>query len=173
MTLQPNQTPFYDGSVNTTGCCARFNPAGWEGERLHFDAKPFVRAHTRSIAHFPVNMGTVFGRVQDHVSAADAEDKSQMFVMSRDLSAFSGEHLFAVTGPVPGEEMTTLSGDFLTRCFEGPYGQVRTWYGEMQTAAREAGHDPGEVWFFYTTCPKCARAYGQNPVVGVVELKPR
>ena len=36
--------------------------------------------------------------------------------------------------------------------------------------ARERGHEPGRVFIFYTTCPKCARAYGRNPVVGFVEL---
>ena len=66
--------------------------------------------------------------------------------------------------------MTTLSGDFLTKTFEGPYSSVRDWYGEMQRAARRKGREPREVWFFYTTCPRCAKAYGANPVVGVVEL---
>lgn len=168
--MRTNETPFYDASDNTTGCCARFNPAGWDGQVLHFDKKPFVRAVTRSLAHIPLNMGTVFTRVQGHVAAAGAEDASQMLVLSRDPSAFTGEHLFAVTRDVPGEEMTTLSGDFFTKAFEGPYSQVSTWYHEMEAAAREAGHEPGEVWFFYTTCPKCAKAYGRNPVVGIVEL---
>jgi hypothetical protein len=40
----------------------------------------------------------------------------------------------------------------------------------MQTFAREEGHTPKSVWFYYTTCPKCAKAYGKNPVVGLVEL---
>ena len=97
-------------------------------------------------------------------------DPAQMLVLSRDPSAFSGEHLFAVTADVPGEEMTTLSGDFLTKTFEGPYSQVRNWHSLMQSAAREVGREPGQVWFYYTTCPNCAKAYGRNPVVGVVEL---
>jgi len=168
--MQTNRTPIYDASVNTTGCCARFNPAGWDRQRLHFEDKRFVRATTRSMAHFPLNMGAVFGRVQAHVAAVGAKDKAQMFVMSHDLSAFTGEHMFAVQADVPGEDMVTLSGDYVTKTFDGPYGQVRNWHGAMQAAAREAGHEPGEVWFFYTTCPKCAKAYGQNPVVGVVEL---
>lgn len=171
--MQTNQTPFYDGSVNTTGCCARFNPAGWDRQRLHFEGKPFVRATTRSMAHFPLNMGAVFGRVQGHIAAVEAADGAQMFVLSRDMSAFTGEHLFAVHGDVPGEEMVTVSGDFVTKTFDGPYGQVRNWHGAMQAAAREAGHEPGAVWFFYTTCPKCAKAYVQNPIVGVVELMAR
>ena len=71
--MQTNQTPFYDGSVNTTGCCARFNPAGWDGQRLHFEDKRFVLATTRSLLHVPLNMGSVFTRVQGHVAAAGAE----------------------------------------------------------------------------------------------------
>lgn len=168
--MQTNETPFYDASDNSTGCCARFNPAGWDGQVLHFDHKRFVRAETRSLAHVPLNMGRVFTRVQGHVAAVGAEDVAQMLVMSRDPSAFAGEHLFAVTKDVPGEEMATLSGDFVTKTFEGPYSQMRLWHGEMEAAAREAGREPGDVWFFYTTCPKCAKAYGQNPVVGIVEL---
>ncbi len=168
--MQTNETPFFDASDNTTGCCPRFNPAGWDGQALHFDKKRFVRAVTRSLAHVPLNMGRVFTRVQGHVADAGAEDATQMLVMSRDPSAFAGEHLFAVTKDVPGEEMTTLSGDFVTKTFEGPYSQARLWHGEMEAAAREAGHEPGDVWFFYTTCPKCAKAYGKNPVVGLVEL---
>ena len=93
-----------------------------------------------------------------------------MLVLSRDPSAFSGEHLFAVTKEVPDEEMTTLSGDFLTQTFEGPYAEVRNWHEAMRAKAHARGRVPGEVWFFYTTCPNCAKAYGKNPVVGVVEL---
>jgi hypothetical protein len=168
--LATNATPVFDSSVNTTGCCAKFNPEGWDGQALHFEDKRFVRATTRSVAHIPLNMGRVFSRVLSHIAAAGAEDPSQSLALSRDISAFSGEHLIAVTKDVPEEEMVSLSGDFLTKTFEGPYSQARHWYGEMQQAARDKGHEPGNVWFYYTTCPNCAKAYGANPVVGVVEL---
>ena len=168
--MQTNETPRFDASVNTTGCCPRFNPEGWDDQVLHFDRKPFVRATTRSLAHVPLNMGRVFARVQNALEVSGAEDIAQRLVLSRDPSAFQGEHLFAVKSPVAGDEMAELSGDFLTRSFEGPYSGVRDWYGDMQRAARRRGHEPGDVWFFYTTCPKCAKAYGKNPVVGVVQL---
>lgn len=29
--MQRNETPHYDASVNTTGCCPKFNPEGWDG----------------------------------------------------------------------------------------------------------------------------------------------
>jgi effector-binding domain-containing protein len=170
--MQTNQTPIYDGSDNPTGCCPRFKEDGWDRQTLHFEDKRFVRANTISVAHVPLNMGKVFARVFEHIDAAGADSPSQTLVMSRDLSGFSAEHLFAVTRDVPDEDMTMLSGDYLTSVFEGPYSEAATWHDQMKNLARARGHVPGEVWFFYTTCPKCAKVYGKNPVVGVVQIDP-
>jgi len=169
--MQTNQVPHYDMSVNTTGCCPRFNPEGWDGQELHFDDKIFLRAETKSVMHIPVNMGKVFSRVQAHLEEADAIDPDDCIVLSRDTSPWQSEHLFAIPHPVDGEETTTLSGDFITRVFEGPYREAREWLEEMQDLVRARGAQPGEVWFFYTTCPKCAKAYGKNYVVAVAEMK--
>ena len=168
--MKTNETPHYDSSFNSTGCCARFNPEGWDGQELHFTDKPFVRAMTRSLAYVPLNMSGVFGRVSEAIEDAGAFAMDQYLVMSRDLSPFSGEHLFAVTGPVPGEETRLVSGDFLTGVFEGPYRKVREWHTRMLAAARAKGREAKDVWFFYATCPKCAQAYGKNYVVGLAEL---
>lgn len=165
--MQTNAVPHYDDSVNTTGCCPKFNPEGWDGQELHFRDKKFVRAETRSAMHIPLNMGTVFQRVGEHMQNADAWNTDNMIVLSRDLSAWKAEHLFASDMDIPDEEMTTLSGDFVTKVFEGPYREAKTWYDDMQALAREKSGDAGDVYFFYTTCPKCAKAYGQNYVIGV------
>ena len=167
-----NATPFYDASDNPTGCCPRFNPEGWDGVTLSFRDKPVLRARTRGFAHVPLNMGKVFSRVQRAFEAAGAAETGHFLVLSRDLSAFTAEHLFAVDRAVPGEEMATLAGDFLTRVFDGPYSAVAAWYDEMQALARSRGFTPGRIYFFYTTCPKCRKVYGTNPVVGFVELLP-
>jgi len=168
--MNTNETPFNDQSDNTTGCCPRFNPKGWDGRTLHFKDKLFVRAKTHSVAHVPINMGKVFSRVLGKIDAAHATDPEHSIVLSRDLSAFSGEHLFAVKAEVPDEETITLSGDFVTKVFNGPFSEVRTWHDEMQDLALAKGRAANAVWFYYTTCPKCAKAYGSNPVVGLVEL---
>ena len=162
-----NRVPQFDDSVNTTGCCPKFNPEGWDGQELHFRDKPFVRATTRAIMHVPVNMGSVFERVGKHIEDADAFDADDYIVLSRDLSPWKAEHLFAATKPVAYEDPATLSGDFVTKVFEGPYKDARHWYEDMLTMAREKGGTRDEVYFFYTTCPKCAKAYGKNYVVAV------
>ena len=165
--MDTNAVPHFDDSVNTTGCCPKFNPEGWDGRELHFEGKPFVRAETRSVMHIPVNMGNVFTRVSQHIEDAKAYDPDDFIVLSRDLSSWKAEHLFSAPKPVPGETPATLSGDFGTKVFEGPYRDARHWYEEMRTLARDKGGTSDEVYFFYTTCPKCAKAYGKNYVVGV------
>lgn len=168
--MQTNETPRYDDSVNTTGCCPRFNPEGWDGQELHFRDKRFLRATTRSVMHIPLNMGNVFSRVNRHIDDAEASATDQFIVLSRDISPWSSEHLFSVAKSVPGEEMTTLSGDFMTKVFEGPYSQARQWQEEMRQIARDRKSEPSNVYFFYTACPKCAKAYGKNYVVGVTAV---
>lgn len=85
--MQTNALPRYDDSVNTTGCCPRFNPDGWDGREIVFDDKKFARATTKSLMHVPLNMGRVFSRVQRHIEDADAYDSDNFIVLSRDISA--------------------------------------------------------------------------------------
>jgi hypothetical protein len=165
-----NALPANDMSVNTTDCCPKFNPQGWDAQELHFRDKRFVRATTRSLMHVPLNMGKVFARVMGHIEKAGGIDPADYIVLSRETSPFAAEHLFAARNNVPGEEMTTLSGDFITKVFEGPYRHVGQWHEAMANRVRATGAEPTSIWFFYTTCPKCAKAYGKNYVVGVAQL---
>lgn len=168
--MQTNALPRYDDSDNPTGCCPRFKPEGWDHRTLHFDKKPFLRATTRSAMHIPLNMGSVFTRVQSGIEAADAYDNTDYIVLSRDLSPWKAEHLFATSKDVPGEDSVTLSGEFVTHVFEGPYRNAKDWETEMRQMARDKGAEKDEVYFFYTTCPKCAKVYGKNYVVGVARV---
>ena len=168
--MEMNQTPTYNTSVNTTGCCPRFNSEGWDGQTLHFRNKPFIRAKTRSLFHIPINMGSVFSSVQQALEKADAVVPEHTLVLSLDNSPWRAEHFFAVDRDVPDQDMATLSGEFVTRVFEGPYSQMRTWCDEMKAEVQARGRTPGRMFYFYTTCPKCARVYGKNYVVAVAEL---
>lgn len=165
--MQTNALPHYDDTVNSAGCCPKFNPEGWDGQQLHFEDKSFTRATTRSAMHVPLNMGRVFERVQSKILETGAYDTDNCIVLSRDLSAWQAEHLFSTTEPLPEEEAVTLSGDFVTKVFEGPYRKAKDWYREMVDLGQKKGATTAEVYFFYTTCPKCAKAYGRNFVVGV------
>ncbi len=168
--MQINAFPTRDISDNATGCCPRFHPRGWDNKHLHFKDKKFLRATTRSAMHIPWNMGQVFTRVQTHIEDQNAADPATEIVLSRDTSPWEAEHFFAVDKDVEGEEMTTLSGDFITRVFEGPYRRAKDFTHDMEVAATAMGRTAKRVFFYYTTCPKCAKAYGENYIVGVAEV---
>lgn len=168
--MQTNAFPRIDTSDNTTGCCPRFKPQGWDNQLLHFEDKKFVRATTRSAMHVPWNMGQVFTRVQGRIEDADAADPEKEIVLSHELSPWEGAHFFAVEKDVPGEEMTTLSGDYITRVFEGPYRKAKDFAHDMEVAATAMGETAKTVYFFYKTCPKCAKEYGENYMIGVAEI---
>lgn len=171
--MQTNQLPHYDRSVNTTGCCPKFHPHGWDDQILHFENKPFVKAKAWSFLYMPLNLGSMMSRVLGKIEAQGDLSEDNYIVLSSDPTPFRSEHLFAVSKPVAGEEMTTLSGDFITKVFEGGYAQMGTWYKEMQNFAASKGQHIVKQHFFYTTCPKCAKAYGKNYVIGVAQIKGR
>ena len=164
-----NALPIYDMSDNPTGCCPRFVPQGWDEQELHFDQKRFVKARTRSLFHIPLNMGGVFKKTFEAIEHADAQSDDDIVVLSRDISPWSAEHYFAVSKDVPGQDTVRLSGDYVTKVFEGPYRNAPRWQQEMIAHVKQLGKEVKTSYFFYTTCPKCAKVYGKNYVVAVAE----
>jgi hypothetical protein len=170
-TLVTNAVPPYDVTDNPTHCCPRFDPRPWDGQELHFENKPFVRTSTVSLFHVPLNMSSAFARTWKAITDSHAEDGG-FLVLSHDESAWHAEHLFAVGRPVPGADMVSLSGDYLTKVFEGPYSDARQWADDMKRYVQQKGRALETLYFFYTTCPKCAKHYGKNYVVGVAQVTP-
>jgi len=168
--MEINALPTYDMSDNPTGCCPRFQPEHWDGQDLHFRDKLFVRAKTRSLFHIPLNMGSVFRKTFQAIDNAKAQSERNFVVLSRDQSAWSAEHLFAVNKTVPGKETISLTGEFVTKVFEGPYREMPRWCEQLDNTVKAKGNEVKQTYFFYTTCPKCAKTYGKNYVVGVAEL---
>lgn len=167
--MEVNALPKYDMNDNPTGCCPRFQPQPWDDQKLHFENKRFVKAKTRSVGHIPLNMGRVFKRTFQAIERADAHSDEDFVVMSHDPSAWSGEHYFSVTENVPNQEMVELNGDYVTKVFEGPYKEASTWQREMQANVEAQGAKVKKMYFFYTTCPRCAKHYGKNYVVAIAE----
>lgn len=66
--------------------------------------------------------------------------------------------------------MAALSGTFLCKVFEGPYRNIRTWISQMQRYVGSRGRTLKKLYFYYTTCPKCAKQYGKNYVVLLAQV---
>ena len=169
--METNRLPNYDMSDDQTGCCPKFNPEGWDGAELHFEDKLFLKATTKSIFHIPINMDSVFSKTFLDIEKADAMHEDDAIVMSYDPSAWCAEHYFSVNKDVPGHEMVRMSGDFITKVFEGPYKNAPKWMKEMEGFVKSKGKEVKRTYFFYTTCPKCAKVYGKNYLVAVAQVK--
>lgn len=129
-----------------------------------------MRVGTKSILHIPLNMGAMFTDSFAAIENAGAQDSDAFLVLSHELSPWKAEHLFAVTKEVPDHDMVRVSGDYITAIFEGPFKEAGNWHKAMEDIAARNGRQAQEVSFFYTTCPKCAKTYGKNYVVGFVKL---
>ena len=167
--MKTNQIPKYDIYDKPTGCCPKFNPEGWDGQNLHFKDKLFVKVKTRSLFHIPINMGKVFPKTFAQIEKAQALDENDCIVLSYDPSPWTGEHYFSVKHEVAGLENIRLSGDYYTKVFEGPYKNVPKWEKQLRQIVEKQMKKAKKVYFFYTTCPKCAKVYGKNYLVALAQ----
>jgi hypothetical protein len=154
---------------NPGECCPRFDPAPWDGKELHWNDKRFVKDRVRSFLHIPLNFGTVMKRNVAPIEAAGANPQT-MVVLSDENSLWGADVYLEVTKDIPGANMASISGTFLCRVFEGPYQNVRKWTQEMKAFVQSRGRSLQKLYFFYTTCPKCAKKYGKNYVVILAQV---
>jgi hypothetical protein len=47
---------------------------------------------------------------------------------------------------------------------------VRKWVGEMKGFVQSKGRALRKLYFYYTTCPKCAKKFGRNYVVLLAQV---
>jgi len=57
-----------------------------------------------------------------------------------------------------------------SKVFEGPYRDMRKWIREMKAFVETKGKDLKKLYFFYTTCPRCAKKYGKNYVAILAQV---
>ena len=157
-------------SGNLDACCERFDPQPWDGKELHWRDKRFVKDHVRSFLHIPLNFGAVMRRNMSRIEAANARPTT-MVVLSDENALWGADVYIEVTKEIPGGIMASLTGTFLSKVFEGPFSNMRTWIGAMKAFVQGKGRSLQKLYFFYTTCPRCAKLYGKNYVVILAQVQ--
>ncbi len=150
--------------VTSTGCCEPFDPKPWEDKTITWKEKIFVKDHVTSFLHIPLDMGKKIIKNMGLIEKAKAQAPYQL-MLTDEKSLWGSDIYIDVAKSVPGAEMATLSGTFLTKVFEGPYQNVGKWAKEMQEYVASNGKVLKKIYFSYTTCPGCAKVYGKNYVV--------
>ncbi len=160
----------YDNSE--TGCCARLDPAIWDDQTFEWNDKPFLKDHIRAFAHIPLNFGSVMRRDHTAIERAGAYPERPLW-LSDETSPWGSEIYVAVDRDVPNATLAKLSGTFVSKVFEGPYRNARKWIAEMRKHMEAKGRRMSHLYFFYATCPKCARRFGKNQVVLFAQVDER
>ncbi len=153
-----------ENQIKPTGCCEIFNPELWEDKEITWDNKIFVKDSVLSFLHIPLNFGAKVVKNMALIEKASAQAPHQL-MLTDEKSLWGSDIYIDVAKDVPGAKMATISGTFLTKVFEGPYQNAGKWAMEMKKYAEEKGKKINKLYFSYTTCPKCAKAYGKNYVV--------
>lgn len=155
-------------------CCPPFDPTTLDDKTHVWDNKLFLMDTVPQVFHLPLPwmLDRTIARMWAEVQAAKAAPAPDDFLMlTYDRSPWRSEWYMAITAPVPGAETARLSGTFVSKVFEGPYSSVPKWMKEMEKYAAALGHSVVEQYFYYTTCPKCAKLYGRNYVVAFARVK--
>ncbi len=150
--------------MKATGCCEPFNPKPWENKEITWKEKLFVKDHVTSFLHIPLNMGNKIVKNVKLIEKANAKSPYQL-MLTDETSLWGSDIYIDVARNVPGAVMATISGTFFTKVFEGPFQNVGVWAKEMTEYVAKNGKKLLKLYFSYTTCPKCAKAYGKNYVV--------
>ena len=145
-------------------CCTRFDPAPWQERWITLDGKRFVKDRVRSFLHVPLNFGGVMVRNMAVIQKAGAEAPS-MLCLSDENSPWGADVYLEVAKEVPGLAMASISGTFLAQAYEGPYRDMGKWIADMKKRVEAKGKALKKIYFYYTTCPWCAKKYGKNYVV--------
>lgn len=151
-------------TIGPTGCCEPFDPKPWDEKEVVWKDKLFVKDHVTSFLHIPLNMGGKIVKNMGLIEKANAKAAHQL-MLTDEKSIWGADIYIDVAKAVAGAQMATLSGTFLTKVFEGPYQNVGKWAQIIAEYVKSKGKRIEKLYFSYTTCPKCAKAYGKNYVV--------
>jgi hypothetical protein len=166
-----NHLPARDMAKSITGCCPPFEPSEWEGQIFTFKDKPFMKFHTRSLFHIPLNMNGQMTKAMAAVESAGARNTKEYLMLSDEVSPWKAEHYLSVEKEVPGAENVRLDGTYVAKVFEGDFKEMGTWYQQLIKFTKAKGLTPVKTFFSYTMCPNCAKAYGHNYVVGFEQVR--
>ena len=157
--------------MKETGCCPRLNSSQWHKKTHKWSNKPFYKTKYLSIFHIPLNFGQVIVKAINELEAKKIMKKDLFMSLSREDGPFSSTLLIAIPKAVEGLPMENLSGEFISLVFEGDYKNTGKWVQETIDYVKSNKKEVKDLLFWYATCPKCAKVYGNAQTVIFARVK--
>ena len=151
------------GIINEV-CCPPFDPETWQEKEIKWEGRTYVKDRLRCFFHIPLGFPKLMKRNMALIEAAGAKSDTQMIVTDA-CSPWRMDVYIDATKDVPGAQMTTLSGDFQAKVFEGPFKDIGKWIKAMEAYVKAKGRETKKIYTAFPTCPRCAKKSGHNYVV--------
>lgn len=151
------------------GCCVKFNPKKWDEKTFVWKNKKFVTETIPTFFHIPfpsIMNKKITGMCNLSEKAKKVPSKrDEVLMLFHDPSAFKSEIYLSVTGEIKNANNAFISGNFISKTFEGPYNAVPKFMKQMNEYLVKKGKMAKDYYIHYAYCPKCAKKYGNNYMV--------
>lgn len=152
-------------------CCPKFDPAKWDGKVIEWKNKPFVKDHVKAAFYVPIGIKEMMMKNMELIGKAQAMGpREDLIVLASDQSMWGADYYISATKEFPGVEIVKLSGKFLAKVFEGSFSKMHSWIKEMEQYVKDKNEKLEKLYFYYTTCPECAKKYGKNYIVILAKI---
>ena len=150
-------------------CCPKFDPDKWDEKTNVWQDKSFLKETVPTFFHipFPPMIGNKIQKMYAlaEEAGAEPEDKQEWIVLFHDPTAFRSEMFMSTTKTVPGANNVTLSGNYISKVFDGPYNAVPKFIKQMGSYLEKKGELAKDYYVHYAYCPKCAKKFNHNYAV--------
>ena len=156
-------------SEATSECCPKFDPTQWDDKVFEWSNKKFIKDHVFTLFYMPVNFGRVMIRLNKIIEKANVTVVDWL-CLSDHTSRWNMDIYLAADKDVAGAENVVLSGKFYCKVYEGPFKDMGKWTKDFDNVLKNKGFGKNKLFFWYTTCPKCAKKYGKNYVALIARI---
>ena len=151
-------------------CCPQFDPSPWNEKNMVWKNKRFIKDSVRTLFYMPINFGSVMTRGVGKIEKSGAK-LVEGLILSEHVSMWKMNVYMAVDKQVPLAENTNISGELVTKVYEGDFKDTGKWMKDYEKYVNNRKKTVERTFLWYTTCPGCAKKYGKNYVVILGKLK--
>lgn len=150
----------------TNECCPSFEPEiyKWDDKIIEWENKLFIKDKVRTFFYIPINFSKVMLKISNKLKEAKIESPEYL-CLSEHTSKWNMDIFVATDKELPNTQNVHLSGKFYCKVYEGQFKDMNNWMKNFNSIAKQKGYNISRSFYYYTTCPECAKKYGKNYVV--------
>lgn len=161
-------------TIKEKECCPVFRPAKWSEKSFKWKDKAFIKTWIPLFFHIPIR-SMVAKKIIKLLGKAEyanalAERKEDILLLFTHPNPFKSEIYLSVKQPVRAAKNAPLSGNFISKVFDGPHKAIPKFMRQMEDYLRLQEEKAKRFFVHYAYCPKCVEKYGHNYIVIFAEL---